>query len=138
MARIKILIPEKSLAKVTVPVRITDINYGNHLGNDSLVSIIHEARALWLKSFGYTEVSVEGVGMIMADLSVEFKNESFYGDELIITIYIGEISSVSFDLYYSISNQENKLIAKAKTGMVCYNYDQKKVVAIPDTFKLIL
>ena len=138
MARIKILIPEKSLAKVTVPVRITDINYGNHLGNDSLVSIIHEARALWLKSFGYTEVSVEGVGMIMADLSVEFKNESFYGDELIITIYIGEISSVSFDLYYSISNQENKLIAKAKTGMVCYNYDQKKVVAIPDKFKLIL
>jgi len=44
MARIKIEIPDKFIYKTEIPIRITDINYGGHLGNDSLLSIIHEAR----------------------------------------------------------------------------------------------
>ena len=138
MARIRINMPHKKLTEVKVLVRISDINYGNHLGNDSLVSIIHEARILWLKSLNYTELNIEGTGLIMSDLAVEYKNESFYGDELTIAIYAGEISPVSFELYYSITNQEEKLIAKAKTGMVCYDYELKKVSAVPGKLKEIL
>ena len=130
--------PDKKLTEVKVLVRISDINYGNHLGNDSLVSIIHEARILWLKSLNYTELNIEGTGLIMSDLAVEYKNESFYGDELTIAIFAGEISPVSFELYYSITNQEEKLIAKAKTGMVCYDYGLKKVTAVPGKLKGIL
>ena len=67
----------------------------------------------------------------MGDLAVEYKNESFYGDELTIALYVAEVSKVSFELYYSLSNQNDKIIAKAKTGMVCYNYQQKKIAEIP-------
>ena len=74
MARIKIELPENSIASFTIPVRITDINYGNHVGNDSFVAIIHEARMQWLKQYGYTELQVEAVGLIMSDLAVEFQN----------------------------------------------------------------
>jgi acyl-CoA thioester hydrolase len=131
MARIKIDIPEKMLAVAKLPVRITDINYGNHLGNDALVSFLHESRVQWLTSLTYSELNINGVGLIMSDLCVEYKGESFYGDHLSISLYAGEVTRVSFELYYTIINQENKLIAKAKTGMVCYNYELKKVVAIP-------
>ena len=44
MARIKLEMPEQFMGSFQVPVRITDINYGNHLGNDAFVSILHEAR----------------------------------------------------------------------------------------------
>ena len=71
MARIKIVIPANTLAVVNIPVRITDINYGNHLGNDALISIVHEARVQWLKINNYTELQVDGVGLIMSDLAVE-------------------------------------------------------------------
>ena len=138
MARIKINIPQKIIAVVKIPVRINDINYGNHLGNDALVSIIHEARVQWLKQLNYTELDIEGLGLIMAGLAVEYKNESFYGDILEVSISADEISRVSFDLYFSISNQQNILIAKAKTEMVCYDYEKKKVAAIPEKFKAIL
>jgi len=138
MARIRINMPDKNLTKVKVLVRISDINYGNHLGNDSLVSIIHEARILWLKSLNYSELNIEGTGLIMSDLAVEYKNESFYGDELTIAIFAGEISPVSFELYYLITNQDEKLIAKAKTGMVFFDYELKKVTAIPVKIKEIL
>ncbi|MEP6713390.1 MAG: thioesterase family protein [Ferruginibacter sp.] len=135
MARIKINIPEKAIGNIKIPIRINDINYGNHLGNDALVSIIHEARVQWLRQFNYTELNIEGIGLIMADLAVEYKNESFYGDMLDVTISVDEISKIGFDLFFSISNQKNILIAKAKTGMVCYDYENKKVAAIPDNFK---
>ena len=136
MARIKINIPKKIIAIVKIPVRINDINYGNHLGNDALVSIIHEARVQWLKQLNYTELDIEGLGLIMAGLAVEYKNESFYGDILEITMSADEISNVSFDLYFSLTNQQDILIAKAKTGMVCYDYKNKKVAVIPKKFKI--
>lgn len=127
--------PENFFFNCSIPVRISDINYGSHLGNDAFVSIIHESRMLWLKQYGFTELNIEGtVGFIMADLAVEFKAESFYGDVIEIKIGVAEISRVSFELYYGLSvNRADQaiLLANAKTGMVCYDYDQKKVAAIP-------
>jgi acyl-CoA thioesterase FadM len=138
MARLKIEIAGRSLKKVILPVRITDINYGNHTGNDAIVGIIHEARMKWLYDNNYTELNIDGVGLIMSDLALEFKNESFYGDVLEVEIFGGELSSKSFELYYSISTIRNNtffLIAKAKTGMVCYDYTAKKITEMPQVLR---
>jgi acyl-CoA thioester hydrolase len=141
MARLKIELPEKLLASVSVPVRITDINYGDHLAHNSLVEIIHEARVQFLHQHGFTELNVAGTALIMGDLLVEFKNESFYSDLLEIKIFSGEITGVSFELFYEIAvnrKGQNIIIALAKTGMVCYNYDMKKVRPVPQELKCIL
>ena len=131
MARIKLEVPQQFLATFHIPVRITDINYGNHVGNDSFVAIIHEARMLWLHQYGFTELNIDGIGLIMSDLAVEFKNESFYGDQLEVKLAAAEISRLSFELYYQLSakrNAETVLLANAKTGMICYDYAKKKIV----------
>jgi acyl-CoA thioesterase FadM len=141
MARVKIEIPEPVIGTFTIPVRIADINYGNHVGNDAFVSIIHEARMLWLKQYDYTELKIEGIGLIMSDLAIEFKSESFYGDVVEVKLGAGEISRVGFELYYRLfakRNDENILLANAKTGMVCYDYYAKKVASIPEKLKTIL
>ena len=141
MSRIKLTIPSNIIGTVQIPVRITDINYGNHLGNDALVSILHEARVLWLKQHHYTELNAGGTALIMGDLAVEYLNESFYGDTLIISIAAGEITRVSFELYYLVetSREEKKIpVARAKTGLICYDYQLKKVVAITEALKKIL
>jgi acyl-CoA thioester hydrolase len=141
MSRIKLEIPQHTIAIIMVPVRITDINYGNHLGNDAFVSIIHEARIQWLQRHNYTELNIEGRGLILADLAVEFKAESFYGDIIEVIIAAGEISKASFELYYQLSTQRNDkkfVLALAKTGMVSYDYGAKKVIAIPEKLIRIL
>lgn len=141
MPRIKIIIPEKNIARIEIPVRITDINYGNHVGNDAMVSIIHEARVKWLASLGYTELNIEGSAIIMNELGVNYLNESFYGDILTVEISIGEISTVSFELFYNLITTRNDIslnIAKAKTGIVFYDYHLKKVTTIPLSFKTVL
>ena len=141
MARVKLHLPSLSLGSFIVPVRITDINYGNHVGNNAIVEFIHEARVQFLKSHDFTELNAGGIGLIMNELVVEYKNESFYNDQLNIVVFCGEITSVSFELYYEISvcrDETNILIARAKTGMVGYDYGQKKVAAIPEALKEIL
>ena len=142
MARIKIDMPDNLIATVIVPVRITDINYGNHVGNHAFVMILHEARMQWLQSHGYTELNIEGsIGVIMSDLSIEFKSESFYQDQIEVAIYAAEITKVSFELYYQLFVQRKNgkiLLANAKTGMVCYDYAAKKVAGIPEKLLEIL
>ena len=141
MARIKIEFPEVVIGTVIIPVRITDINYGNHVGNDTFVSIIHEARMQWLKQHNFSELDIDGTSLIMGDLAVEFKKESFYGDVIEVKLSAGEISRVSFELYYQLSvvrNNETVLLANAKTGMVCYDYTTKKTVSIPEVLKQLL
>jgi acyl-CoA thioesterase FadM len=134
MARIKVELPELFAFSTTIPVRITDLNYGKHVGNDTILSMIHEARVQYLKQLGYGELDLAGVGVIMSDVGIEFKSELFYGDEVIASVAAGDITKISFDLYYKLekrSGDTTQLVAVAKTGMVCYDYGKKKVAVIP-------
>ena len=60
MARVKLALPESFSFETDIKVRISDINYGGHLGNDSVMSLIHEARLRFLEKYGYTELNVCG------------------------------------------------------------------------------
>lgn len=132
MARIKIHLPETFSFSTQIPVRISDINYGGHVGNDSILSLIHEARLHFLKSFGYTELEFAGVGLIMSDAAIEFKGEAFYGDVLKVYVAAEEINRMSFELYYKlVKGEDETVVAIAKTGMICFDYSRRKVITIP-------
>jgi acyl-CoA thioester hydrolase len=136
MARIKIQIPEKFIYKTEIPIRITDINYGGHLGNDSVLSLVHEARLRFLKHLGYSESNVEGVGIIMIDAAVQYKSEGFYGDELMIEVAITDFSNLGCDFVFKLSSKNSsKEIALAKTGIVFFDYEKRKTAPVPAEFK---
>jgi acyl-CoA thioester hydrolase len=135
MSRIKIGLPNHFVFTTSIPIRITDINYGGHAGNDTILSLIHEARIQFLKSHGYTEMDFAGVGMIMADVGIQFKSELFYGDVVMASVTVANLNKVSFDVFYKLEKEisgKKTLVAAAKTGMVCYDYKNKKIVAIPE------
>ncbi|MGZ8538909.1 MAG: acyl-CoA thioesterase [Flavisolibacter sp.] len=130
MSRIKIKLPASFPFSTSIQIRITDINYGGHVGNDTILSLVHEARMQFLKHYGYSELDMKGVGMIMIDAGIEFKAELFYGDEITVFVSANEFTRIGFDLYYKIMKTES-IVAIAKTAMVCYNYELKKVVGMP-------
>ena len=134
MARTKIQLPELFGFSCNIPIRITDLNYGDHVGNDTILSIIHEARMQFLQSLGYTEMKFAGAGMIMSDVTIEFKTELFYGDTVIAAVTAGEVSKIGFELFYKLEKEtggKKVLAAAAKTGMICYDYGKKKIVSVP-------
>ena len=134
MSRIKLEMPKKYLFTSTIDVRITDLNYGNHLGNDALISILQEARVRFLNNYGYKELNIEGVGIMMADLVVIYKSQSYYGDSLYIEIGIGNISKKSCDIFYRVTKNNDTLVALCKTTVVFFNYQTQKPVRIPEQF----
>ncbi|MFV0140212.1 thioesterase family protein [Empedobacter falsenii] len=134
MSRLKLILPESFLFSTTIAVRITDLNYGNHLANDKVLSILHEARMQFFQHYGYSELDFAGVSVIMGDVAIEYKNQAFYGDQLLIEISVQDFSRVSFDIVYKISTKD-KLIAKAKTGIVTFDYKNNKVVEVPEKIK---
>lgn len=134
MSRIKLELPDKFVFSFEIPVRIGDINYGGHLGNDAILSIMHEARLNFLKKFNCSELDLFGTSLIMGDVAIIFKAEGFYGDTLKVEVTPAEFSRASFDLFYRITNQNGKEVAIAKTGMVCFDYNSRKVTVVPDEF----
>lgn len=136
MGRIIINLPEKMHFETDIPVRITDINYGGHVGNEIFLSIIHEARVQFLNHFRFSELDVDGVGLIMSDAALVFKEEVFYGAVLKIKIYVDNISAVGCDFFYRICDAvTGNDVAKAKTGIVFFDYSKRKIAETPEKFK---
>ncbi len=139
MARVKIELPKEFIFKTEIPIRINDINYGGHLGNDAVLSIAHEARLRFLKQHNFTELNVGGAGIIMVDAAVQYKAEGFYGDIIKVEIAVADITGVGCDFVYRCTNNNTgTVIAIVKTGIVFYDYDKKKVVSVPEKFGAIL
>ncbi|MCX2741966.1 acyl-CoA thioesterase [Pontibacter anaerobius] len=135
MARVKVDIPTHTHFTAHIPVRVTDLNYGNHLGNDALLSIMHEARMQLLNHFGWSELELAGASMIMADVAIEYKGEGFYGDVLSISLAFNDLNKYGFVITYHITNQNGKEVARAKTGMLCFNYQERKLMSLPTQVK---
>ncbi|TCK03085.1 acyl-CoA thioesterase [Marinobacterium mangrovicola] len=136
MARIRIDMPDNYLFSTEIPIRISDINYGGHLGHDSVLSIIHEARVRFLKQYHYTEMDIEGAGLVMSDNAIIYKAESFYGDSVQVDVTVGDFNKYGCDIYYLLTNKKTAVeIAHAKTGVVFFDYEARKIRPIPEAFR---
>jgi YbgC/YbaW family acyl-CoA thioester hydrolase len=134
MARMKIELPQFFSFEYTMPVRVTDINYGGHVGNDRYLVFMQEARVAWLAKYGYSELSFAGTGLIISQSFIEYKKELKYGDTIKIQLQATNPGKYGFDLYYCIlltSSDEPVIVAKACTTILCYDYTNKKLVCLP-------
>ncbi|MEM9299682.1 MAG: thioesterase family protein, partial [Bacteroidota bacterium] len=100
----------------------------------SILSIMHEVRLQFLKHLGFkSEVDIdENVGLIVADVAVQYKAESFHGDELEIRVAVQDFNKYGFDMLYQLINvRSGSEVAVGKTGIVCMDYSIKKVAPAP-------
>lgn len=99
---------------------------------------MQDARVEFYRSLGFkNELNFEGsVGQVIADVVVQYKSESFLGDRLTINIRVADFNKYGFDMYYLVENAvTNKEVARAKIGIVCLDYDTRKIARIPDVLK---
>ncbi len=136
MPRIKLDMPENYSFTTSLTVRINDINYGGHLANEAVLAFIHEARVQFLSYHHYTELDVDGSGIIMTDSAIIYRGESFHADILQIDISVQDFTKYGCDFYYLISNKKTaEEIVHAKTGIVFFDYQKRKVSEVPELFK---
>ena len=121
-----------------ITVRTTDLNYGGHLGNDRLLSLIHEARVAFLASHRFSEIDCGGVSLILADVAIAYKGEAFVGDLLRFEVAAGEPTRCGFRLFYRVIRpSDNEIIALVENGMVCFDYKNRKRQNLPEEVRKI-
>ncbi len=136
MSRTKIDLPGRFVFSTEITIRIDDINYGWHLGHDSVLTLAHEARVRFLKKHGYAEHDIEGTGIIMGDAAIVYSSEAFYGDVIKISIAIGDFGNRFFELIYLLENEKTgKEVARVKTSIVFFDYEIRKTRQIPEEFR---
>ena len=138
MPRVKLQPLDEYQFSTDIKVRISDLNYGGHLGHVHLLFLIHEARILFLEQFGFTEFNCGGVALIQADTAIAYQGEAFRGDILQVEVAAGEPSRKGFRIFFRVTQKnDNKNIALVETGLVCFDYKERKSVPLPDSVKAI-
>lgn len=135
MERIKIPLPEKFYFTTEIWVRITDLNYGAHVGNDRFLVYAQEARIAFLNSLGFSELDFDEFALIQSTAAIEFKKELKFGDKVIISVAADDFHPFGFNLFYKMEIEQNgktEIAARAVTGMICFNYKLKKPVKISE------
>lgn len=136
MARTSLNIPAVFSFATELTVRIGDINYGGHLGNGALLTLLQEARLQFLAQKNCSERDVGGgVALIMTEAVVLYKGQAFHGDVLKVAVAMDDVGKCGFDLYYRVTESKTgRLIAEAKTGMACFDYQQNRLARMPESF----
>lgn len=137
MARVKIDLPGRWLFRAEIPVRITDLNYGRHVGNDTMLALLQEARVQWLNAMGYpSELLEDPVGLILVDLAVRFKTELGYGERLCVQLAVTEWTRAGFEVTYLATRaRDGAEVARAVTGFVFFDYSTRRLASPPASFR---
>lgn len=112
----------KTEFQTTIQVLVQHINYGNHLGHDSLISLLHEARVRLFATKGKDERCI-----ILKNLHVEYKGEAFLHDELEFSLSYEQKGPCSLEIRYVVKRAEI-LIAEASSEVVFFDYEKRKIV----------
>lgn len=132
MPRLKLSVRDQYPFTFELRVRTTDLNYGGHLGNDRLLSLIHEARVAFLAKHGLSELDFGGVSLIMGDTAIVYQAEAYAGDLLVFEVAADEPSRSGFRIFYRVTRPADGLtIALVENGMACFDYQERKIANLP-------
>lgn len=133
VSRLKIDIPDNFSFSTEIPIMVQHINWGLHLGNDSHLAIIHEARVRYLQTLNISEKSIiHSIGLVLTDSYISYKKEVTHGDTLEVFVLMDHLTRLEADIYYKLVSKKTKeVIALAKTGCAFFDYEKRKLSPLP-------
>jgi acyl-CoA thioester hydrolase len=138
MARVKLDLPDRYLFSTELMLRVSDINYGGHLGNDAVLSLAQETRVQFLRANGWSEFDVAGAGIMMTDAVVVYRSEGFCGDVVTIDVAVDDIQPLGCDFLFRIANKTTgKEVARVKTGIAFIDRAKRRPMAVPEAFRAV-
>ena len=104
-----------------------------------MAKILHEARLQFLANLGFTEGNIFGLGMVVTDMAVEYRSESFANDMLVIDVGVNGFNRYGFDIRMQVTNSAlDTIVCNGKIGVVFFDFDKHQIIEVPPAFKAIL
>jgi acyl-CoA thioesterase FadM len=138
MPRIKLQEQKSYPVSITLDVRVSDLNYGAHLGYDSLLALAHQARVEIFSKMGVTEIDLgdKKTGIVVSDVAVQYRGEAFVMDSLLFETAPIEIGLASFRMAHRVSNLTTKRpTALIEIGFAAFDYNTRRSGRLPEEFR---
>ncbi|MGM0988369.1 MAG: acyl-CoA thioesterase [Pseudomonadota bacterium] len=133
MERVRLSFPTGDVMhRHPLTVRVTDMNYGRHLGHDALVSLLHEARVAAFATRDLREWDLGGYPCVAADLAVQYQAETRWPDALVVETAIPEPGRKAIGVYHRILRErDGATVATARLNLLLVDPRDGRPVAIP-------
>jgi acyl-CoA thioester hydrolase len=119
-------------------VRFRDCDPMGHVNNAVYLTYLEQARfahwrAVW--GFDFEGLPENAPGVILARAEIDYRRPARYGDMLEVRISLERIGRTSFSYTYEIVDQEERVVAEAKSVQVMYDYAAGKPVALSEEMR---
>lgn len=140
MERVKLDFPaEAVIHRHPLTVRVTDMNYGRHLGHDAVVSLLHEARIQAFAALDLPEWDMHGHPSVVADLAIQYHSEARWPDALFIETAVPEPQGKALIIYQRIYQAESEqLVATSRVNQLLIDIATGRPVEVPTQVKQAL
>ena len=96
--------------------------------------MVSEARLRYLQSPGYSEMDVEGVGIIVADAALQYRSEAFTARSW-WSPWGRRVRQPGLRPVVAHEREKSgREVARGKTGIVFFDYEKRQVAPLPPAF----
>ncbi|MBX9835025.1 MAG: thioesterase family protein [Burkholderiaceae bacterium] len=136
MPRIQYSLPEHFVFSTEMQLYTSHINWGGHLDNAQLLTLVSEARVRFFQWLGYSEGQIEHCSIVVGDMLVQYKSEAFHGETMQVQLAAADFNRCGFDLAFQMRDQATgREVARGKQGIVFIDVAEKKVASVPEAFR---
>lgn len=119
-------------------VRFRDCDPMGHVNNAVYLTYLEQARfAHWRAVWGvdFEGLPADAPGVILARVEIDYRRQAKYGDVLEVRISLERIGRTSFSYGYQVVDQDDAVVADAKSVQVMYDYTAGRPVPLSDDMK---
>ena len=124
--------------QIPVQLRFKDTDLMGHVNNANHLTYMELARVHYFNDVVSKNNNWLQTGFILAKINIEYIKPVFLTDTIIAFTRCTRLGNKSFDLDYelrSLSDDNYRLMAKGLSTVVCYNYELKETILIPDEWR---
>ena len=136
MPRIQYDLPESFVFSTELSIYTSHINWGGHLDNAQLLSLVGEARSRFFLWLDYEEKRVEDCSIVIGDVLAQYKSEAFYGETMQVHLAVTDFNRYGFDLAFQMTDlATGREVSRGKQGVVFISLADKKISPLPEAFR---
>ena len=121
-----------------VQMRFRDIDGMGHVNNAVYLSYVELARTQFYMHHA-DKRTLDEIDFILAHVEIDFESQATWGDQIQVAVWPSKIGNTSFTLSYEVKEKRSgRILARAKSVLVSYDYERRKSKPIPDDFRSLL
>ena len=121
-----------------VQMRFRNLDGMGHVNNAVYLSYTELARMQFYLQVA-NKKTLDEIDFILAHVDIDFESQAVWGDQIQVAVWPAKIGTSSFTLRYEISEKRTRrVLARANSILVSYDYEKKKSKPIPPEFRKVL